>query len=81
MVPGSSSLGVGSPYVIQYAAAAALLLSLFLAPHTSASSVEPVQWCVRELGVSHAVARLPSRCHRASSLRGSTSLEVFPFMM
>ena len=41
MVPESSSLGVSSsclsPYVIRYAAAAALFSSLSLAPHASAS--------------------------------------------
>ena len=64
MVPGSSSLGVSSsccsPYMIQYAAAAALPSSLSLAPRASASSVEPVQRCGRELGVSRAVAQQPS---------------------
>ena len=84
-VPPGWPLGVKSscvsPYVIQYAAAAALLSSLSLAPHTSASYVKPVQRCARELGVSHAVARQPSWCHRVSSLRGSTSTEVFLYMM
>ena len=85
MVPWSSSLGVSSscvsPYVIRYAAAATLLSSLSLAPHASASYLEPVQQCARELGVLCAVARQPSWCHRASSLRGSTSMEVFSYMV
>ena len=63
------------------AAAAALLSCLSLAPHDSISYVETVQWCVRGLGVSRSVARQLSQCHRGSSLQGSTSLEVFPYMV
>ena len=84
MVPGSLSLGVSSfclsPYMIQYATAATLLSSLSLAPHASASCRACPAVCARIRRLVHGGWTVLGG-RQATSLRGSTSLEVFPYMV
>ena len=80
MVSGYLELGdssfSGAPCATRPAAAVALPSSSSSTPHASASDVETVWECKRELGVSRAMDRQLSQCHRAASQLISASLEV-----